>query len=104
MQVDFGRMMERMRRLRAELSAKDSARRFRDRLGVDVFIGAARFRSRHGRRRGETFVFARPASRPALGLPRRRSRASLMPAISPTKPSSHLPNFPTVSLYWARGR
>ena len=36
-------MMERMRRLRAELSAKDSARRFRDRLGVDVFIGAARF-------------------------------------------------------------
>ena len=42
-QVDFGRVMERMRRLRAELSAKDSARRFRDQLGVDVFIGEARF-------------------------------------------------------------
>jgi pyruvate/2-oxoglutarate dehydrogenase complex dihydrolipoamide dehydrogenase (E3) component len=42
-QVDFGRVMERMRRLRAELSAKDSARRFRDELGVDVFIGEARF-------------------------------------------------------------
>jgi pyruvate/2-oxoglutarate dehydrogenase complex dihydrolipoamide dehydrogenase (E3) component len=42
-QVDFGRVMERMRRLRAELSAKDSARRFRDQLGVDVFIGNARF-------------------------------------------------------------
>ena len=42
-QVDFGRVMERMRRLRAELSAKDSARRFRDQLGVDVFIGDARF-------------------------------------------------------------
>jgi pyruvate/2-oxoglutarate dehydrogenase complex dihydrolipoamide dehydrogenase (E3) component len=41
--VDFGRVMERMRRLRAELSAKDSARRFRDQLGVDVFIGEARF-------------------------------------------------------------
>jgi len=41
--VDFGRVMERMRRLRAELSAKDSARRFRDELGVDVFIGEARF-------------------------------------------------------------
>jgi pyruvate/2-oxoglutarate dehydrogenase complex dihydrolipoamide dehydrogenase (E3) component len=41
--VDFGRVMERMRRLRAELSAKDSARRFRDELGVDVFIGQARF-------------------------------------------------------------
>jgi pyruvate/2-oxoglutarate dehydrogenase complex dihydrolipoamide dehydrogenase (E3) component len=42
-QVDFGRVMERMRRLRAQLSAKDSARRFRDELGVDVFIGEARF-------------------------------------------------------------
>ena len=42
-QVDFGRVMERMRRLRAELSVKDSARRFRDQLGVDVFIGEARF-------------------------------------------------------------
>ena len=43
--VDFGRVMERMRRLRAELSAKDSARRYRDELGVDVFIGEARFTS-----------------------------------------------------------
>ncbi len=41
--VDFGRVMERMRRLRAELSAKDSARRFQYELGVDVFIGEARF-------------------------------------------------------------
>jgi pyruvate/2-oxoglutarate dehydrogenase complex dihydrolipoamide dehydrogenase (E3) component len=41
--VDFGSVMERMRRLRAELSAKDSARRYRDELGVDVFIGEARF-------------------------------------------------------------
>src|SRR5689334_8668456 len=43
--VDFGQVMERMRRLRAELSAKDSARRYRDELGVDVFIGEARFTS-----------------------------------------------------------
>lgn len=43
--VDFGRVMERMRRLRAELSAKDSAQRYRDELGVDVFIGEARFTS-----------------------------------------------------------
>ena len=41
--VDFGRVMERMRRLRAELSAKDSACRYRDELGVDVFIGEPRF-------------------------------------------------------------
>jgi pyruvate/2-oxoglutarate dehydrogenase complex dihydrolipoamide dehydrogenase (E3) component len=42
-QVNFGRVMERMRRLRAELSAKDSARRFQNELGVDVFMGEARF-------------------------------------------------------------
>jgi pyruvate/2-oxoglutarate dehydrogenase complex dihydrolipoamide dehydrogenase (E3) component len=41
--VDFGRVMERMRRLRAQLSAKDSAPRFQYELGVDVFIGEARF-------------------------------------------------------------
>ncbi len=41
--VDFGKVMERMRRLRAQLSAKDSASRFQYELGVDVFIGEARF-------------------------------------------------------------
>lgn len=40
--VDFPAVMERMRRLRAEISPHDSARRFRD-LGVDVFLGAGRF-------------------------------------------------------------
>lgn len=41
---DFGIAMERMRRLRAELSQHDSATRFRDELGVDVFIGQGSFR------------------------------------------------------------
>ena len=40
--VDFGRVMERMRRLRAGISAHDSARRFRDQ-GVDVYLGQATF-------------------------------------------------------------
>jgi pyruvate/2-oxoglutarate dehydrogenase complex dihydrolipoamide dehydrogenase (E3) component len=40
---DFGVAMERMRRLRADISHHDSARRFRDELGVDVFIGQGRF-------------------------------------------------------------
>ncbi len=40
--VDFARVMERMRRLRADISANDSAVRFRD-LGVDVFLGSATF-------------------------------------------------------------
>lgn len=41
-QVDFARVMERMRRVRAELSEGDSVARFAG-LGVDVFLGEARF-------------------------------------------------------------
>lgn len=41
---DFGRVMERMRRIRAEIGSHDSAERFRQ-LGVDVFLGTARFDS-----------------------------------------------------------
>ena len=41
-EVDFPAVMERMRRLRAGISRHDSAQRFRD-LGVDVFLGEARF-------------------------------------------------------------
>src|SRR5512136_384321 len=41
-EVDFPAVMERMRELRAQISAHDSARRFRD-LGVDVFLGEGRF-------------------------------------------------------------
>ena len=40
---DFSVAMERMRRLRAKISHHDSARRFRDELGVDVFIGQGSF-------------------------------------------------------------
>lgn len=40
--VDFPAVMERMRRLRAEISPNDSVHRFK-KLGVDVFLGAARF-------------------------------------------------------------
>ena len=39
---DFGVAMERMRRLRADLSPVDGAARFRD-LGVDVFLGDGQF-------------------------------------------------------------
>ena len=42
MEVDFRAVMERMRRLRARISAHDSARRFKD-LGVDVFLGEGKF-------------------------------------------------------------
>lgn len=40
--VDFGAAMERLRRIRAELSHHDSAERFSE-LGVDVFIGEGEF-------------------------------------------------------------
>ncbi len=41
--VDFARVMERMRKLRAQISHVDSAKRYRDELGVDVFIGEGKF-------------------------------------------------------------
>ena len=40
--VNFPQVMERLRRVRADLSRHDSAARFRE-LGVDVFLGDARF-------------------------------------------------------------
>lgn len=40
--VDFAKVMERLRRLRAEISPNDSAARYRSR-GVDVFLGDGRF-------------------------------------------------------------
>jgi pyruvate/2-oxoglutarate dehydrogenase complex dihydrolipoamide dehydrogenase (E3) component len=42
-EVDFGRVMERMRRLRSGISANDSAKRFSEELGVDIFLGAGSF-------------------------------------------------------------
>ena len=41
-EVDFPAVMERLRRLRAQISKHDSAQRFTE-LGVDVFLGAAQF-------------------------------------------------------------
>ena len=44
-EIDFGKVMERLRRIRSQISHADSAARFRD-LGVDVFLGDGRFASR----------------------------------------------------------
>lgn len=43
--VDFSKVMERIRKLRADISKNDSAKRFSEQLGVDLFIGKARFAS-----------------------------------------------------------
>jgi pyruvate/2-oxoglutarate dehydrogenase complex dihydrolipoamide dehydrogenase (E3) component len=42
-QPDFGLAMQRMRRIRAQISREDAAARYRDELGVDVFMGQASF-------------------------------------------------------------
>lgn len=44
--VDFGQVMERMRRLRADIAPNDSVQRFQG-LGVDVFLGQGRFIDTH---------------------------------------------------------
>jgi len=40
---DFGEVMRRMRELRARISHEDSAARYSEEFGIDVFFGAARF-------------------------------------------------------------
>lgn len=40
--IDFSAVMERLRRLRADVAKVDAAKRFAD-MGIDVFFGAARF-------------------------------------------------------------
>ncbi len=42
-QIHFAEAMERMRRLRAQISPNDSVRRFQDEFKADVFMGSARF-------------------------------------------------------------
>ncbi len=41
--IDFGKAMERMRRIRAAISFRDSVERFSRELGVDVFLGEGKF-------------------------------------------------------------
>ncbi len=41
--IDFGKAMERMRRIRTKISFHDSVRRYSEKLGVDVFLGEGKF-------------------------------------------------------------
>jgi pyruvate/2-oxoglutarate dehydrogenase complex dihydrolipoamide dehydrogenase (E3) component len=58
--VDFGYVMERMRRLRAQISPVDSAQRYSGQLGVDLFMGRGVFSGKNsivvG---GKTLTFAK---------------------------------------------
>ncbi|MCK5377363.1 MAG: mercuric reductase [Acidobacteria bacterium] len=42
-EVDFPAVMERMRRIRAGIAPHDSAQRFAEHYGIDIYFGAARF-------------------------------------------------------------
>lgn len=58
--VDFGAVMTRMRQIRAEIASNDSYKRFRDTLGVDVFIGRGEFTSANTLRvNGQTLKFCK---------------------------------------------
>jgi pyruvate/2-oxoglutarate dehydrogenase complex dihydrolipoamide dehydrogenase (E3) component len=58
--VDFGFVMERMRRLRAGIAPIDSARRYSEQLGVDVFIGKGAFTGKNKIEvNGETLTFVK---------------------------------------------
>jgi pyruvate/2-oxoglutarate dehydrogenase complex dihydrolipoamide dehydrogenase (E3) component len=46
-QVNFDKVMERMRRIRAQISHHDSCRRFSDTFGVSIYLGDAQFVSNH---------------------------------------------------------
>ncbi len=74
--ADFGAVMTRMRRIRAEISHHDSAERITN-MGVDLFLGAGRFTGEHTFEvDGTTIEFkkaviatgSRPASIPIPGL------------------------------------
>jgi pyruvate/2-oxoglutarate dehydrogenase complex dihydrolipoamide dehydrogenase (E3) component len=51
---DFGAAMARMRRIRARISSEDAAARYREELGVEVFLGDARFTGRNTLSVGDT--------------------------------------------------
>lgn len=58
--VDFAFVMERMRRLRAQIAPVDSAQRYSDELGVDVFLGKGCFTGRNQIEvNGQTLTFAK---------------------------------------------
>jgi len=46
-EIDFPAVMDRMKKIRAEISENDSAQRFSTFLGIDLFLGHAEFTGQH---------------------------------------------------------
>jgi len=58
--VDFGYVMKRLRRLRASIAPVDSAQRYSEKLGVDIFMGKGRFTGKDTIEvNGQTLKFAK---------------------------------------------
>ncbi|MBW4475496.1 MAG: mercuric reductase [Tolypothrix brevis GSE-NOS-MK-07-07A] len=60
--IDFPAVMERLRRIRAEISPNDSAKRFQEEFGVDVFFGEARFKDSDRVEVGESVLHFKKAA------------------------------------------
>lgn len=91
--VDFAKVMDRLRRLRADIAPHDSAERFRA-LGVDVFLGEGRFAARDrvdvG---GRTLRFKR-----ALIATGGRAKAPDLPGLASARPLTNETVFSLTSL------
>lgn len=60
--IDFGKVMERVRQVRSQISHHDSAQRFSQELGVEIYIGYAKFTSPNTISvNGQTLTFKRAA-------------------------------------------
>lgn len=103
--ADFAAVMERMRRLRARISDHDSVHRFQDELGVDVFLGQARFTGPDAVEvEGKRCASSAPSSPPARAPRTHRSRGWPKRVFSPTRRSSRSPNVRADSPSSAAGR
>lgn len=60
-EVDFSAVMERMRKIRADISHVDSAKRYTEELGVDIFVGSATFTGKDTVKVGEAILKFRRA-------------------------------------------
>ena len=95
--VDFPAVMQRLRRLRAEISNNDSAERFCG-LGVDVLPGTSNVHRLEHRRRSrcEAAFQTRRHRHRCAGPQHRLSQGSTRSSTSRTSRSSHSPNCPAV--------
>ncbi|SPF31475.1 Pyridine nucleotide-disulphide oxidoreductase dimerisation region (fragment) [Syntrophobacter sp. SbD1] len=104
--VDFPAVMERMRRLRSRLSFHDSANRFRD-LGVDVFLGEARFTGRDSLETGgKTLYFSKAViatGARAVELPIEGLREAGYLTCSHRRRPARLRACPGISKTWLQG-